>query len=67
MPTIKELFVESWEAFKGSFGNLFILSLVGSIIGIGALVAIFMGVAGMGFLSVYKDLSAEGFSNVQNF
>lgn len=56
MPSIKELFVESWEAFKGSFGNVFILSLLGSVSGLMVMVGIFVAVAGMGFISAFSEV-----------
>ena len=60
MPSIKELFVESWEAFKGSFGNVFILSLIGSVFGFLVIGVVFLSVAGMGFLTAFGEtMSSE--------
>lgn len=60
MPSIKELFVESCEAFKGSFGNVFILSLIGSVFGFMVMGVVFVSVAGMGFFSaITETMSSE--------
>lgn len=56
MPSIKQLFLDSWEAFGGSFGNVFVLSLLGSIFGLIVFGITFMGVAGLGFMSVANDV-----------
>lgn len=60
MPSIKELFIESWEAFKGSFGNVFILSLLGSVFGFVVMGVVFVSVVGVGFLSALNEtMSSE--------
>lgn len=51
MPDIKTLFHDSWDTLRASFGNIFILSLLGSILGIIAAVVGFVSAAGIGFLS----------------
>ena len=59
MPSVKELLIESWEAFKASLGNLFIISLLGSVLGIVVLVVILLGIAGMGFLSALYEIGGS--------
>ncbi len=66
MAPIKDLFRESWEAFKGSLGNVFLLTILGSIVGIGIMIMVFLGVAGMGFLAAYSGMGIEKLSSIQN-
>lgn len=51
MPPIKNLFVESWDTLKASFGNIFILSLLGSILSFIFFIIVFIGIAGVGIIS----------------
>lgn len=55
MPAIKTLFQESWEGLKASFGNIFLLSLLGSTLGILLSVIAMFGIAGVGFLSALSS------------
>ena len=55
MPSVKTLFLESWETLKASFGSMFILSLLGSIVGIILFFSTMIGIAGVGFLSVLSQ------------
>ena len=65
MPTIKELFVESWQAFKGSFGNVFILSLLGSIFGFVVMGVVFASFVGMGFISAMTETMSSDMQAAQ--
>ena len=70
MPSMKQLFIESWEAFGGSFGNVFLLSLLGSIFGLIVFGGTFMAVAGLGFTTALNETvvtEAEMAAKIQTF
>ncbi len=57
IPSIRELFSESWDAFKGSLGNVFVLYLLGSISGFVFMAFIFFVVAGAGFMATFTEVA----------
>lgn len=58
MPPVKNLVKESWDAFKACLGNVVLLSLFGSMMGIVVMIAIFVGFAGVGFwMALSGDLT----------
>lgn len=70
MPSIKSLLSESWTTFKSSFGSVFVLSLLGSIIGFTVTIFCLIAVVGVGFLTTFgKGLGdkAETIKQIQNF
>src|SRR5205814_342089 len=60
MPTIKELFIESWNTLKANFGSIFLLSLFGSIFGFIFMIIAFVAIAGISFIvALSTDVSKQ--------
>lgn len=61
MPDIKILFQESWALLKIKFGSIFLLSLLGSVVGFVVMIVFLVGIAGAGFLATLSgDMNNKG-------
>lgn len=70
MPDIKVLFHESWALLKEKFGSIFLLSLLGSVVGFIVMIVFLVGIAGAGFLATLSgdmDNKAELIKQAQSF